>query len=179
MTLEMVTEAGDGDVDEDVSQSINPFYCYHRVVIELYVQVDNALQTVMGIHTRKILHYKRLLERAQAAAAAQLHALQAEVRVLKEQGDPTNTNVGYGYAGGMGDPDGFCICGGKKRKGYWSGYRNDESDDDDEDADLVKALRGDGTGQFSEIEVRKALRGLGRDERMRLWVHFIVYYYAG
>jgi pyrimidine and pyridine-specific 5'-nucleotidase len=33
---------------------------------------------------------------------------------------------------------------------------------------LTKALRGDGKGVFSENEVRKALRTLGREERMRL-----------
>jgi pyrimidine and pyridine-specific 5'-nucleotidase len=39
----------------------------------------------MSMHTKKLLHYKRLLERAQAATAAQLHALQAEARVLRER----------------------------------------------------------------------------------------------
>jgi pyrimidine and pyridine-specific 5'-nucleotidase len=71
--------------------------------------------------------------------------------------------------------DGICVCGGKKKRGYWSGYR-DDSDDDEEDGErrfegkgaLLKALKGDGKGKFSEIEVRRVVRGLGREERMRL-----------
>ncbi|KAA1472736.1 hypothetical protein DENSPDRAFT_778779 [Dentipellis sp. KUC8613] len=140
MTLEMVTDAGDGDVDEDFQA---------------------GMDTLLSIHTKKLLHYKRLLERAQAATAAQLHALQAEVRVLRER---------ERQSGGMAlvqDSDEYCTCGGKKRKGgYWSGYRGDE-DSDDGDVDLLRALKGS-HGEFNETEVRKAIRGLSRDERMRL-----------
>ncbi|KII85487.1 hypothetical protein PLICRDRAFT_116210 [Plicaturopsis crispa FD-325 SS-3] len=141
MTMELITDDGDGDVDEDM---------------------DKALKDVLALHTRKILHYKRLLERAQASAAAQLHALQAEVRVLRDRGATTDSGSAR-----LLDDDDFCICGGKKRKGYWSGYRGDDSDDGG-DADLARALRGDGNGGFNETEVRRALRGLDRDERMRL-----------
>ncbi|KAJ3507730.1 hypothetical protein NLJ89_g6145 [Agrocybe chaxingu] len=145
MSLEMVTDLDDGDVDEEM---------------------DTALQGILQMHTRKILHYKRLLERAHASTAAQLHALQAQVRVLRESA-PANNSANYQNLSLLsGDPDSLCICGGKKRKGYWSGYRDDEEFDDD--GDLIKALKGDGSGQFSEVEVRKALRGLGREERMRL-----------
>ncbi|KAF8223244.1 hypothetical protein L208DRAFT_549869 [Tricholoma matsutake] len=35
---------------------------------------------------------------------------------------------------------------------------------------LVKALKGKGKGEFSEKEVRRAFRGLGREGRMRLTV---------
>ncbi|PPQ94181.1 hypothetical protein CVT25_003818 [Psilocybe cyanescens] len=145
MSLEMVTDVNDGDVDEEM---------------------DTALQNVLQMHTRKILHYKRLLERAQASTAAQLHALQAQVRVLRESA-PSATASAHAHQLLLGsDDDGLCVCGGRKRKGYWSGYRDDEEYDDA--GDLAKALKGDGKGQFSEIEVRKALRGLGREERMRL-----------
>lgn len=34
---------------------------------------------------RKLIHYKRLLEQSQASAASQLHALQAELRLLRVQ----------------------------------------------------------------------------------------------
>jgi pyrimidine and pyridine-specific 5'-nucleotidase len=68
------------------------------------------------------------------------------------------------------DDDRYCVCGGKKRKGYWSGYRDDDDDDGDDDVDLMRALKGDGKGGFSESEVRRAMRSLDRDERMRLWV---------
>lgn len=70
-----------------------------------------------------------------------------------------------GYLEGDG---GLCVCGGKKRKGYWAGYRDDDDDDLEDGAGLMSAIRGDGRGTFSEVEVRKALRGLSRDERMRL-----------
>ncbi|KAF8882141.1 hypothetical protein BD779DRAFT_946233 [Infundibulicybe gibba] len=72
MTLEMVTDINDGDVDEEM---------------------DTALSNILAMHTRKILLYKRLLERAQASASAQLHALQAEVRVLREHGQPTHERI--------------------------------------------------------------------------------------
>ena len=123
----------------------------------------------MAMHTRKILHYKRLLERAQTSTAAQLHALQAEVRVLRHS--PGEAVVHASHHQLPDTADGVCVCGGKKRRGYWSGYRDDFDDEDGGgDVDLAKALRGDGKGSFNETEVRKALRGLGREGRMRLWV---------
>ena len=75
---------------------------------------------------------------------------------------------------GVGEAhEGMCVCGGKKKRGYWSGYRDDSDEEEGErglegKGALVKALKGDGKGRFSEIEVRKVLRGLGREERMRL-----------
>jgi pyrimidine and pyridine-specific 5'-nucleotidase len=63
--------------------------------------------------------------------------------------------------------DRYCVCGGKKRKGYWSGY-GDDDDDDGVDVDLMRALKSDGEDGFSGSEVRKAMGGLNRDERMRL-----------
>jgi pyrimidine and pyridine-specific 5'-nucleotidase len=85
--------------------------------------------------------------------------------MLREQ---TGSYEGYGAQLQLStDPEKFCVCGGKKRKGFWSGYRDDD-DDDDGDIDLAKALQGDGKGSFSEKEVRKVLRGLSRDARMRL-----------
>ncbi|KAF6760496.1 hypothetical protein DFP72DRAFT_1042523 [Ephemerocybe angulata] len=152
MTMEMFTDVGDGDVDEDMS---------------------TALSQILALHTKKILHYKRLLERAQASTAAQLHALQAEVRLLRGNSASNSTEVPplYGSAStsvGMG-MDEMCVCGGRKRRGYWAGYRDDEDGEGEgEGGDLMKAVRGDGRGAFSEAEVRKALRGLSRDERMRL-----------
>ncbi|KAJ3575409.1 hypothetical protein NP233_g1113 [Leucocoprinus birnbaumii] len=145
MSVDLVTDADDGDVDEEMS---------------------SALDQVLAMHTRKILHYKRLLERAQASTAAQLHALQAEVRMLREQSG-SNPGSHSQQLQLTTDAEGFCICGGRKRKGFWSGYQEDE-DDEGGDADLAKAIRGDGKGSFSEKEIRKALRGLGREDRMRL-----------
>lgn len=44
-----------------------------------------ALQQVGIIHTRKITGYKRILEQSQTSAASQLYALQAELRLLRQQ----------------------------------------------------------------------------------------------
>ena len=119
----------------------------------------------MSIHMKKMLHYKRLLERAQASTAAQLHALQAEVRVLKEK-ERQYESGGYSDATLLNGDD-FCVCGGRKRgSGYWSGYR--EWNADDGPGDLLGALKGDGCGGFNETEIRKAIRGLSREDRMRL-----------
>ncbi|KAF9556893.1 hypothetical protein CPC08DRAFT_710894, partial [Agrocybe pediades] len=145
MSLEMVTDVNDGDVDEEM---------------------EGALQNILQMHTRKILHYKRLLERAQASTAAQLHALQAQVRVLRESA-PAATSATYNNQLLSLDEAGLCVCGGRKRKREY-----------DEPGDLAKALRGDGKGQFSEKEARKALRGLGREERMRLLQILLLEKYA-
>ncbi|CAL1710972.1 unnamed protein product [Somion occarium] len=114
MTMELVTEGGEGEVDTDMNQ---------------------ALSMVRTIHLRKLLQYKRLLERAQASSAAQLHALQAEVRILRER---TNSEGGELP---VQDSSEYCVCGGKKKRGYW---------------------------RFNETEVRRAVRALSRDDRMRL-----------
>lgn len=143
MTLEMITDVNDGEVDEDM---------------------QDALEGVHSLHMRKLLHYKRLLERAQASSAAQLHALQAEVRMLRERERQQETG------GTMLNPDddSYCVCGGKKKKGYWSGYRGSEDDGIGGEVDLATVLKGDGSGGFNEMEVRRVVRGLSRDDRMRL-----------
>jgi pyrimidine and pyridine-specific 5'-nucleotidase len=119
----------------------------------------------MSIHMKKMLHYKRLLERAQASTAAQLHALQAEVRILKER---ERQHEDYGYSdAALPNGDDFCVCGGRKHgSGYWNGYR--EANTNDGPGDLPGALKGDGSGGFNETEVKKAIRGLSREDRMRL-----------
>ncbi|KAH9913632.1 uncharacterized protein B0H18DRAFT_1047967 [Fomitopsis serialis] len=144
MTLDMVTDVDDRDVDEEM---------------------ETALQAVQTLHARKILHYKRLLERAQASTAAQLHALQAEVGMLREKEREREQG---GTVVSDPDVDGFCVCGGRRRKEYWSGYRGGENDGVAGEIDLATALRGDGSGGFNEMEVRRAVRGLDRDDRMRL-----------
>ncbi|KAI0261216.1 hypothetical protein BC834DRAFT_830548 [Gloeopeniophorella convolvens] len=143
MTMDMLTEAGDEDVDEEFQSGLN---------------------ALLAVHAKKLLHYKRLLERTQAATAAQLHALQAEVRVLRERERQREEN---GTVASFTDNEDFCICGGRKRGGYWDGYRGDDADGG-EGFDLIKALKRDANGEFNETEVRKAIRGLNRDERMRL-----------
>ena len=127
--------------------------------------METALQAVQTLHARKLLHYKRLLERAQASTAAQLHALQAEVRMLRERERERDQG---GLVEADPDADGFCVCGGRRKKEYWSGYRGGEDDGVVGEVDLATAFRGDGSGGFNEMEVRRAVRGLSRDDRMRL-----------
>jgi pyrimidine and pyridine-specific 5'-nucleotidase len=135
-------------------------------------EMRSALAGVGALHARRMLHFRRLLERAQAASAAQLHALQAEVRMLREQQQGGGASGLHQHQRAVtgGDADFLCVCGGKKRKGYWAGYAGAEGDDGDEDVDLLRALKGGAGGEFSEVEIRKAIRGLSRDERMRLYV---------
>ncbi len=129
--------------------------------------MESALNEVHRLHLRKLLHYKRLLERAQASSAAQLHALQAEVRILRQR-DRERESIQSANPFAITDTDDYCVCGGKKRKGYWSGYREADDDEPGGEVDLSTALKGVGNGTFNEIEVRKAVRGLSRDDRMRL-----------
>ena len=113
---------------------------------EIDEEMGGALSSVTDLHLKKILRYKRLLEKAHASTAAQLQALQAEVRVLRE----TVSRVGGSYLGIATSPDRRCVCGGRRRKGYWAGYQDDKDEDD---------VKGDGKGGgFSEKEVRKARR---------------------
>ncbi|VDB88449.1 unnamed protein product [Peniophora sp. CBMAI 1063] len=139
MTLEMVTEEGEGGVDEEFQA---------------------ALDELADQHARALQRYRRLLERTQASSAAQLHAMQAEIRLLRAQADPSSNTQQ------IGSGDEWCTCGGKKRGGYWGGYAGD-GEEGGEGTDLLTALRGR-DGEFDEYAVRRAVRGLSREERMRL-----------
>lgn len=50
----------------------------------------------------------------------------------------------------------------KETKGFWSGYRDDD-DNDNGGVDFAEPFQGGGKGSFSGKEVRKALRGLSWD----------------
>ncbi len=96
--------------------------------------------------------------------------------MLREKEAPASSAPGSNFPSGtLSAPPGLCVCGGKKRRGYWSGYRDDFDDEGEEynAKGVVKALKGNDKGMFSENEVRKVLRGLGREERMRLSVYFV------
>ncbi|KAF8915719.1 hypothetical protein CPB85DRAFT_1293006 [Mucidula mucida] len=134
MTLEMITEDGgeDGEGDEEIGA---------------------LLSQISTLHSRKITSYKRLLERAQLSSAAQLHALQAEVQMLKRQLQNGNGHTNHSSIPTV-STDGLCRKCGRK-KGYWSGFRGfDEDEDDDYD--------------FDERAVRKIVRRMGREARGRL-----------
>ncbi|KAJ3782993.1 hypothetical protein GGU10DRAFT_296925, partial [Lentinula aff. detonsa] len=154
------------------------------------------LNQINTLHTRKLTSYKRLLERAQHSSAAQLHALQAEVRMLKEQlqsGSDRGRRVGNrGLLIGNGEDElealldgGGYLCskcggpGGRGKRKYWAGWRGFGSDDEEEDVqegdadELVTVLRGmgrDAAGKymFDEKRVRRVVKKMGREARGRL-----------
>ncbi|KAJ7220704.1 hypothetical protein GGX14DRAFT_354586 [Mycena pura] len=78
-------------------------------------EVSGALEAVRALHSRKCRSFKRLLEGSHTSSAAQLHALQAEIQILRAQPPPAA-------------PFEECSC----KKGYWSGY---SLPDDDPDGD--------------------------------------------
>ncbi|CAK5279855.1 unnamed protein product [Mycena citricolor] len=79
---------------------------------EVDEEFDEALAGLRTLHTRKCMHFKRLLERAHASSAAQLHALQAEIQMLRARPVGTATDTGDGAM--------ECIC--RRKGGYWDGY---------------------------------------------------------
>ena len=70
----------------------------------------------MSIHM-KVLPSKRRLERAQESAAAQLHDLQAEVRLLKEK-ERQHENGGYHDAAMLNGDDSCVYCGWQRSLDY-------------------------------------------------------------
>jgi len=146
------------------------------------------LTQISTLHSKKILGYKRLLEKTQLSSAAQLHALQAEVRMLRGQLDALGHGGGNKAItmGGRMDLEllmdgGLCSNCGKKKKGgsYWSGYRDAGFEDEEfhdiegNDDELVKALKGlgrgpDGKWVFDETKVKRVLKKMGREARGRL-----------
>ncbi|KAL4063831.1 hypothetical protein J3A83DRAFT_4378489 [Scleroderma citrinum] len=139
MTMEMVTDIGEGSGDEEFEAAVN---------------------NLRTLHLSRLTSYRRLLERAQASSAAQAYALQAELSILKERlqtGNCTQSEQDLGE---------ICVCGGQKVKGYWGGYDADLAEE--EGIGLAGALKGDGKGVFDEKEVKRVVRKLGRETRMRL-----------
>ncbi|KAH7890529.1 WD40-repeat-containing domain protein [Phlebopus sp. FC_14] len=140
MTLEMMTDIGEGTGDEEF---------------------DTTLNTLRALHLSRLTSYKRLLERAQASNAAQAYALQAELSILKGQ-----LQAGAGQSQSVQDGGEICVCGGRKVKGYWSGYS--AATEDEEEIGLEEALRSDGKGGFNERTVKRTVKRLGREARMKL-----------
>ncbi|KAL0575434.1 hypothetical protein V5O48_006550 [Marasmius crinis-equi] len=159
MSLDMITEdAGElGEADEDL--------------LPLLTQIST-------LHSQKITSYKRLLERAQLSSAAQLHALQAEIHMLRQQ---LQSHGGQGQQprGIQLDIDVLCSnCSARKSKnGYWGGMRNQDESEDEGDMDgtdeLVRVLNGQGKGpngkwRFDEKAVKRVVKRMGREARGRL-----------
>ncbi|KAH7100036.1 hypothetical protein BKA62DRAFT_673090 [Auriculariales sp. MPI-PUGE-AT-0066] len=111
-----------------------------------------ALENINNVHLDKVTHYKRLLERAQSANAAQLHALQAELRMVRGE-----------------------LQGATEARApqltldtHFASNNNARDESFYQDVDLAMAIRGDGRGNFNETEVKKAVRSLKQPDRMRL-----------
>ncbi|KAJ4474259.1 hypothetical protein J3R30DRAFT_3376742 [Lentinula aciculospora] len=197
-TVPSMWTAGEDSLDGDFSMDLDMITEEENSVTLLGgdSELVPLLNQINTLHTRKITSYKRLLERAQHSSAAQLHALQAEVRMLREQlqnegGAGGRRKAGLLIGNGNGDEldnlldGGGYLCsncggpGGKGKRKYWAGWRGFESDDEDEDIDdgdggeLVAALRGlgrDASGKyvFDEQRVRKVVKRMGREARGRL-----------
>ena len=111
----------------------------------------DALNNVKDVHARTVTQYKRLLEQAHGASAAQLHALQVELRIIRGS---LEEEKAASHALAM-EHDRM------QMEGAHSFHPRD-------DIDLASALRGDGYGNFDEIEVRKAVKALKMQDRVRL-----------
>ncbi|KAL0958961.1 hypothetical protein HGRIS_014273 [Hohenbuehelia grisea] len=168
VTVDMVTDPGDADQDEEFTA---------------------ALEHVGTLHATRLASYRRILERTQASAAAQLHALQAEVAMLKANARSGQQTAGAELSFGFDGEE--CTCGARSRsKGYWSAYRYasaaDLADDEADARALSKALGAGHTNgtngtvngkskakrrsgdDVDEAAVRRAMRSLGRKDRSRI-----------
>lgn len=97
---------------------------------------------------------KRLLEQSQHASASQLHALQAELRILRVTVEQERSAARESEL--------------RRDRERLIAQQTRRDDDRGVDWDLARALRGDGKGNFNEAEVRRAVRGLKMADRMRL-----------
>ena len=55
-------------------------------------------------------------------------------------GPGSGLDPGYSSLLGSAANDGQCVCGGRRRKGYWAGNRDDEEEEDD-DGDRQSLVR--------------------------------------
>lgn len=117
--------------------------------------MQQALDEVKSVHARKITDYKRLLEQSQASSASQLHALQAELRLLRLALENERAAVRESEM----ERDHMRMTAFASRTAR---------KENDGTIDLAAALRGDGNGVFNETEVKKAIRSLKLRDRMRL-----------
>ncbi|KAG8924803.1 hypothetical protein FRC02_010191, partial [Tulasnella sp. 418] len=147
MTLEMLTEVDENEMDEDLQL---------------------AFDDLQKLFMKKLIHYRRLLEQAQASSASQLHALQAELRLLRLQIEEERQATRD-----------LEIRAGKDREALVVERRNrtkllaDASVSGGGSFDIISSFRGDGQGSFDEAEVRKVVRSLRMSDRMRL-IHLIL-----
>ncbi|KAL5521033.1 hypothetical protein ACEPAG_8955 [Sanghuangporus baumii] len=137
VSFDMITQTEDGAVDEEFLE---------------------ALTHLKDLHARSMTQYRRLLEQAHGASAAQLHALQAELRILRGELENERARV---HEREM-ERDNLLV----QRK-LGNGYGN-LIGKGGEEMDLATVLRGMGRGKFDEVEVRKAVRVLKMNDRVKL-----------
>ncbi|CAE6532380.1 unnamed protein product [Rhizoctonia solani] len=147
MTMELITEIDDGgELDEDMQA---------------------ALRSVHLTHVKKLTHYKRLLEGAQTSSASQLHALQAELRMLRAKLEEEKRKKRDLEMAANKDREALKVVQMK------SALQQPPPPSMTASVDLSTLLRGDGQGGFNEIEVRKVVRAMKASDRFRL-IHIIL-----
>ncbi|KAL5483579.1 hypothetical protein ACEPAI_8811 [Sanghuangporus weigelae] len=137
VSFDMITQTEDGAVDEEFLE---------------------ALTHLKDLHAHSMTQYRRLLEQAHGASAAQLHALQAELRILRGELENERARV---HEREM-ERDNLLV----QRK-LGNGYGN-LIGKGGEEMDLATILRGMGRGKFDEIEIRKAVKVLKMNDRVKL-----------
>ncbi|KAH7345326.1 hypothetical protein B0J17DRAFT_639418 [Rhizoctonia solani] len=147
MTMELITEIDDGgELDEDM---------------------EEALRTIHLTHVKKLTHYKRLLEGAQTSSASQLHALQAELRMLRAKLEEERKKKRELEMAANKDREALKVAQMK------SALQQPPPPSMTASIDLSALLRGDGKGGFNETEIRKAVRAMRASDRLRL-IHIIL-----
>ncbi|CAE6530164.1 unnamed protein product [Rhizoctonia solani] len=147
MTMELITEIDDGgELDEDMQA---------------------ALHAVHLTHVKKLTHYKRLLESAQTSSASQLHALQAELRMLRAKLEEERKKKRELEMAANKDREALKVAQMK------SALQQPQPASMTTSIDLSALLRGDGKGGFNETEIRRAVRGMRASDRLRL-IHIIL-----
>ncbi|ELU41601.1 WD40 domain-containing protein [Rhizoctonia solani AG-1 IA] len=134
MTMELITEIDDGgELDEDMQAS---------------------LRAVHLTHVKKLTHYKRLLESAQTSSASQLHALQAELRMLRAKLEEERRKKRELEMSANKDREALKVAQMK------SALQQPQPASMNASVDLSTLLRGDGQGGFNETEIRKVVRAM-------------------
>ncbi|CAE6428501.1 unnamed protein product [Rhizoctonia solani] len=147
MTMELITEIDDGgELDEDMQAS---------------------LHAVHLTHVKKLTHYKRLLEGAQTSSASQLHALQAELRMLRAKLEDERRKKRELEMSANKDREALKVAQMR------SALQQPQPASMTTSIDLSTLLRGDGQGGFNETEIRRAVRAMRASDRLRL-IHIIL-----
>ena len=155
LTFDMFTDANEGTVDEDVRYAVLISNLFTLLILFCLSQMESILQQIRLLHNKRLSHFKRLLEQAQSSTAAQLHALQAEIQHLRVALDEERMRTQE-------------LDMERDRIQRRIAQSSSQFRLEDDAVDLAKALRGDGKGNFSETDVKKAVRGLKLPDRLRL-----------